>query len=223
MKMTKLKQIPAIAAVSVGLMTCCITSVSAGGIPTFDGAAVAQAIQQGIRMKTQIDNQIKQLKELKSQIKALTGNRNLGEFAKNAALDQVPDEWKGIYDSIKSLDTKTLTGKDRYKSSNSVDALIDSYKTAAKAVQDTGERFKVIEQLARKINETQDAKAAADLQNRISVEQSRVENTQVMLDMAMKMAEQQEKIQAAQQRTIIKCQIKASSKAERKECGSISI
>ena len=223
MKMTKLKQIPTITAVSIGLLMGYTTPAPAGGIPVFDGASVAQAIQQGIKMKTQIDNQLKQLKELKDQIKALTRTRNLGEFAKNAALDQVPDEWKGIYDSVKSLDTKTLTGKGRYKSSNSVDALIDSYKTAAKAVQDSSDRFKVIEQLARKINETQDAKAAADLQNRISVEQSRIATTQVMLDMTMKMADQQEKIQAEQQRTIIKCQIKASSKAERKECGSISI
>ncbi len=45
---------------SVCMLTLPVTSY-AGGIPTFDGASVAQAIQQVIHMKEQIDNQLKQI------------------------------------------------------------------------------------------------------------------------------------------------------------------
>ncbi|MDO5069406.1 MAG: type IV secretion system protein [Neisseria zoodegmatis] len=221
MTLSNLKKTAIAALMSAGLVTASIHPAVASGILVFDGANMAQAIQQGIQMGQQIQNQIKQLQELKSQVKALTGSRNLGEFAKNAALDQVPDEWKAVYGDIKNLDSKSLTGKDRYKQSNAADALINSYKQAAKAVQDAETRIKVINQLAQQINQTQDAKAAADLQNRISIEQSKIATNQVMLDMAMKMAEQQEKIQSVQQRNIVACQIKANSRAARKECGSI--
>lgn len=221
MTLCNLKKTAIAALMSTGLMISSMPTAIAGGIHVFDGAAVAQAIQQGIQMGHQIQNQIKQLQELKSQVKALTGSRNLGEFANNAALDQVPDEWKAVYGDIKNLDSKSLTGKDRYKQSNAADALIKSYKQAAKAIQDAETRIKVIDQLAQQINQTQDAKAAADLQNRISIEQSKIATNQVMLDMAMKMAEQQEKIQSVQQRNIVACQIKANSRAARKECGSI--
>ncbi|QEY25778.1 type IV secretion system protein [Neisseria zalophi] len=207
--------------VSTGLMTVSMPMSIAGGIPVFDGAAVAQAIQQGVQMAEQIQNQIKQLQELKNQVKALTGSRNLGEFAKNTALDHVPDEWKAVYGDIKNLDTSTIIGKDRYKQSNATDALINSYKQASKAVFDTQKRIDVIQKLAQQINLTQDAKAAADLQNRISIEQSRIATNQVMLDMTMKMAEQQEKIQTAQQQNIIACQIKAKGRSAQKACGSI--
>lgn len=221
MKSTNLKKMGIAVLVSIGMMTGSVAPVSASGIPVVDGAAIAQAIQQGIQLAQQIQNQIKQLQELKNQVKALTGTRNLGDFAKNAALDQIPDEWKGIYNDIKNLDTATLTGKDQYSQNNAAEALINSYKQAAKAIMDTDACVKVINQLAQKANQTQDAKAAADLQNRIAVEQARIANNQVMLDMGMKMAEQQEKIQTAQQQNIIACQIKAKGKAAQKECGSI--
>ena len=58
--------------------------VMAGGIPVFDGAAVAQAIQQGIQMKQQIDNQLDQLRELESQVKAMSGLRDVGKVARSA-------------------------------------------------------------------------------------------------------------------------------------------
>lgn len=221
MKITVFKQKALAVFLSIGLMAGAVPSATASGIPVFDGAAVAQAIQQGIQMAEQIQNQIKQIKELESQVKAITGTRNLGDIAKNAALDQVPDEWKGIYNDIKGLDTKTMTGKGQYAKGNATEALINSYKQAAKAVVDTEARVKAINELGRQINLSQDAKAAADLQNRIAIEQSHIANNQVMLDMTMKMAEQQEKIQSAQQQSIIQCQIKAKSKAAQKECGSI--
>ncbi len=221
MKLTKFKQTALGVCLSIGLMAIGTPSATASGIPTFDAASVAQAIQQGIQLGEQIENQIKQIKELESQVKAITGTRNLGDIAKNVALDQVPEEWRSIYDDIKGLDTKTLTGKGQYSQSNAAEALINSYKQAAKAIGDTKARVDVINQLAQQINQSQDAKAAADLQNRISVEQSRIANNQVMLDMTMKMAEQQEKIQSAQQQSIIQCQIKAKSKTQQKECGSI--
>lgn len=221
MTLCNLKKTGISALVSACLMVVHLPVAGAAGIPTVNVPQLVETIKQGVQLHQQIQNQVKQLQELESQVKALTGSRNLGEFAKNAALDQVPDEWKAVYGDIKNLDSKSLTGKDRYKQSNAADALINSYKQAAKAIQDAETRIKVINQLAQQINQTQDAKAAADLQNRISIEQSKIATNQVMLDMAMKMAEQQEKIQTVQQQNIIACQIKAKGRSAQKACGSI--
>ena len=70
-----LKAKAAVAALSCLMMAAPAVS-TASGILVFDGAAAANALQSLIQMKQQIENQIKQITELKSQVKALTGTRN---------------------------------------------------------------------------------------------------------------------------------------------------
>ena len=57
--------------------------IMAGGIPVFDGAAVAQSIQQGIQLAEQIKNQIDQLKQLEKQVKSMSGMRDVGRVARS--------------------------------------------------------------------------------------------------------------------------------------------
>ena len=78
-------------------------SATASGIPVIDGAAIAKMVEQAIVMKEQVDNQLKQINELKSQVKAVTGNRNLGNILKTEAYEQLPDEWKKVYRSAEKL------------------------------------------------------------------------------------------------------------------------
>ena len=100
--MTKKRLTTRPAAILTALALAAAAPVHAGGIPTFDGAAVSQAIQQGIQMKQQIDNQLKQISELKSQVKALTGSRNIGKLLRNEAQEALPDEWKAVYEAAKN-------------------------------------------------------------------------------------------------------------------------
>ena len=92
---SKFRQSAAAAALSAVLALGVAAPAVASGIPVFDGAAVAQAIQQGIQMKQQIDNQLDQIKQLKDQVKALTGSRNLGQIAKNQHIKRMgmPKHW----------------------------------------------------------------------------------------------------------------------------------
>ena len=127
---SKFRQSAAAAVLSAVLALGTTVPAVAGGILTYDGAAVAQAIKQGIQMKQQIDNQLDQIKQLKEQVKALTGSRNLGQIAKNDLLNQVPDEWKGIYRDIKDKNYKSLTDKSAYKTDGHRQSLVDTYNHA---------------------------------------------------------------------------------------------
>lgn len=207
--------------ISGSLLFGSIAPANASGIPVFDGASVAQAIVQVQHLKEQIDNQISQIKELENQVKAVTGSRNLGQIFKDAALDQVPDEWKSIYSDIKNKDYKSLTGTTSYQRNSNAEDLIKSYRQTAKAIADSERRTNNLLQMMNQINQAQDVKAAADLQNRIAIEQARINNNQLMLDMSLKMTEQRNQIRSVQQKNIIQCQIRAKSRDAQRDCGRI--
>ncbi|MDF7675959.1 type IV secretion system protein [Neisseriaceae bacterium ESL0693] len=181
----------------------------ATGIPTFDGAAAANALQSLIQMKTQIDNQISQINELKSQVKALSGSRNLGKIL-NSVKDQVPAEWQAIYgNGAIATDYKDLIKPKTYSNEEAAKALFANYDMTLKSFEDTKKRLDNIQALMNKINTTQDIKAAADLQSRISAEQAIIANNQTKLDMMAKMFDIQEKIIEQQQIQKDRCFIAA--------------
>lgn len=172
-------------------------NVQASGIPVFDGAAAANMMQQIVHSKTQIDNQISQIVELKNQVAALSGSRNMGKIL-NTVKDQLPNEWQAIYGSATSTNYKDLLkGKD-YTPEQAAKALFANYDATLKSFQDSKKRLDNIQALMAKINSTQDIKAAADLQSRISAEQAIIQNNQTKLDMMSKMFDLEEKIARTQ-------------------------
>ena len=172
-------------------------NVQASGIPVFDGAAAANMLQQIVQSKTQIDNQISQIVELKNQVAALSGSRNMGNIL-NTVKDQLPNEWQAIYGSATSTNYKDLLkGKD-YTPEQAAKALFANYDATLKSFQDSKKRLDNIQALMAKINSTQDIKAAADLQSRISAEQAIIQNNQTKLDMMSKMFDLEEKIARTQ-------------------------
>lgn len=172
-------------------------NVQASGIPVFDGAAAANMLQQILQSKTQIDNQISQIVELKNQVAALSGSRNMGNIL-NTVKDQLPNEWQAIYGSATSTNYKDLLkGKD-YTPEQAAKALFANYDATLKSFQDSKKRLDNIQALMAKINSTQDIKAAADLQSRISAEQAIIQNNQTKLDMMSKMFDLEEKIARTQ-------------------------
>ena len=191
----KMKQAALSIVVAAGLFTGSVAPTFASGIPTFDGAAAANAIKSFSQMKEQIDNQIKQLQQLKGQVKAMTGSRNIGSLVSNTVQSQVPDEWKSIYDSVKNTDYKSVINGKKYDAETSLKLLATNEVLSEKAFDELKNQLNRIEQLQNQINSTQDIKAAADLQNAISTEQARINNTQIKLDMMERLYQQQEKIE----------------------------
>ncbi|MCX8748645.1 type IV secretion system protein [Snodgrassella sp. B3088] len=172
-------------------------NVQASGIPVFDGAAAANMVQQIIQSKTQIDNQIEQITELKNQVAALSGSRNMGKIL-NSVKEQLPNEWQAIYGNASSTNYKDLLkGKD-YTPEQAAKALFANYDATLKSFQDSKKRLDNIQALMTKINSTKDIKAAADLQSRISAEQAIIQNNQTKLDMMSKMFDLEEKIARTQ-------------------------
>ncbi|MBF0805005.1 MULTISPECIES: type IV secretion system protein [unclassified Neisseria] len=205
MKSSTIKK--AAAAVAVGLMVSAAPAI-AGGIPVFDGAAVAQAVQQGIQMGQQIENQVKQITELKNQVKALTGNRNFGNILKTEALEQLPDEWKSVYDAAiqaKKGNFNDLLGSKGYNQNADNDRLVKHFDLTLKAIKDSELRFQNIKALMNRVNTTQDAKAAADLQNRIALENAYIQQNQTRLDMMERFMVLDEKVQVKKRQARDRC------------------
>ena len=193
---SRLKQLSAACLLGVSLMTA-PTLATASGIPTFDGAAAANAIQSLLQMKEQIDNQLSQLAELKSQVQAISGARNLGSVAVDLVKDQIPTEWQSVYASVSNTrtDYKSLFQGNNYSAETSLKMLATNKDFSEKAFNELKSQLKTIEELRNAVNTTTDIKSSTDLQNRIAVEQAKINNTQIKLDMMDRLFAQQEKIE----------------------------
>ena len=179
--------------------------VQAAGIPTYDAAGVAQAMKQVVHMKEQIDNQINQINQLKSQVKAMTGTRNLGNILKNTVKDQVPDEWASIYNSGVTLTQKNSVASNKYIPNASQDNLLKVFDLSQKTFKDTKKRLDNIDGLMRQIDLAQDMKAAADLQNRIAIERGVIQQQQIKLDMMARTYQLQQEIESERGKAYAKC------------------
>lgn len=176
----------------------------AQGIPTIDKAAILKYGEQIIQMKEQIDNQIKQITELKSQVKALTGGREMGNLLKDTVKDQIPDEWNDIYKLV-NIDTSNLTDPKKFDPEANLKALAGIQQMTETAFADTKSRQNNIDGLMRELNNTTDIKAAADLQGRIAAEQATIANNQTKLDQMARMYEIQKEVNARQRTAYNQC------------------
>lgn len=194
------------------VLSCAMLSLPAvspaSGIPVFDGAAAANALQSLVQMKQQIDNQIKQITELKSQVKALTGTRNLGNILKTEAYEQLPDEWKSVYSSVETLkkgNYKDMLNSKNYNEAADKERLVQQFDLTLKAIKDSEVRMQNIQRLMNQIDQTQDMKAAADLQSRIALENAKIQQNQTNLDMMARYMEIQEKVQVQKRQARNSC------------------
>ncbi|KPN72611.1 hypothetical protein AKG09_01900 [Neisseria sp. 83E34] len=182
------------AVISTSLMFGAVTPATAG-IPVTNPLGLVQQIQQTVQMAQQIQNQIKQLTELKNQLKAVTGSRNMGNLLKDTAKSQIPTEWSSLYNGIKDIDYKSVLDGKKYNPETALQLLASNEELTKKAFDELYAQLTTVEKLREEINNTQDIKAAADLQNRIATEQAKIQTTQARLDMMDRFFAQQEKIE----------------------------
>lgn len=198
MMKNKLKNTVGAVVLAAGLTAMPLT-VTASGIPVVDGAAAAQRAQNFIQQMAEYAKQLTQMKnQYEQQVKqfqSMTGSRNLGNILKDTVKDQVPSEWSAIYKGAKDIDYKSVINSKGYDSKT-------ADRMAVKYLQDMEEVFKSTKTqldnltgLMNQINQTQDMKAAADLQNRIAVEQAKIANNQTKLDMLDRLYAQQKDVE----------------------------
>ena len=185
------------------LLAASLTSVPfmaiASGIPVVDGAAAAQRAQNFVQQMMEMGKQLAQMKQQYEQqvkqFKAMTGSRGLGNILKDTVKDQIPSEWSAIYDGAKNIDYKSVINGKAYQTDNADKLLVHNQQMISKVFADTKKQLENIEQLMNQINNTQDIKAATDLQNRIAVEQAKIANNQIKLDMFDRLYKQQQEIE----------------------------
>ncbi len=169
------------------------------GIPVTDGAAAAQReknfAKEMLEMGKQLTEMKRQFEQQVKQFKAMTGSRNMGNLLKDTLKDQIPSEWSAIYDGAKNIDYKSVINGKAYQTDNADKLLVHNQQMISKVFADTKKQLENIEQLMNQINNTQDIKAATDLQNRIAVEQAKIANNQIKLDMFDRLYKQQQEIE----------------------------
>ncbi|MGD9569844.1 MAG: P-type DNA transfer protein VirB5 [Sedimentibacter sp.] len=180
---SKLKTIALTLAVSFGSVST--INVANAGIPVIDAGSIAQALVQVQQLTDQIKNQIAQINTMQNQLKATTGSRNLGELFNNPALrNYLPTDYVNLYDAVKSGNAGKIGSamqdlqkqEDGYNKGQGSGTqrkqteLLMQKAVNTQALEAQLGRLQNIEKLMGQINYATDAKAAADLQNRIAVE-----------------------------------------------------
>jgi type IV secretion system protein VirB5 len=204
------------------------SSAAFAQIPVTDGASIAKSVENQIetmaKWKMQYDQMVNQIDQMKQQYAAVTGARGMGELFNNPQLrDYLPQDWQGVYDSVKLGGYAGLSGRAEsiYDNNKVYDActgfVSNEQRTnceaqAVKGAQDKAfaldaydaakNRLSQIDQLMQQINQTQDPKAIAELQGRIAAEQAMIQNEQTKLQMYQMVAAAEDRLQEQRQREI---------------------
>jgi type IV secretion system protein VirB5 len=165
---------------------------------SYNAESIAQALEQLAQLQSQ-------LTQMEREYESLTGTRNLGTILNNPQLrNYLPENWQTVYDDVRRGGYSGLS--DSAKSIYNQNTLYDSCQfhtqveekkvceaRAVKAAQDKAfsveafekskQRLTQIENLMQEINTTRDPKAIAELQARLSAEQSAITNEQTKLQL----------------------------------------
>ena len=195
-------------------LAICLSSSAFAQIPvtvTSDIPSIINQIQTMAQWAKQYDQMVGQINQMKQQYGAITGTRNLGQISNPQLHNYLPDEWAGIYDKVKNgklagisgsaasiataegFDPKATGGQKRYQ-----DTLAANKAITMQSYDKTLARLNNINALMKEADATQDAKASADLQNRIASENAMIQNEQIRLNLVaqlqqteLKLAEEQ--------------------------------
>lgn len=199
----KIKSISKMLFLTISISTSLITSTNsiAAGIPVIDVAGLAQATATVVNLKTQIENQISQIRQAEAQFKSITGSRNLGQLFNNPALrNYLPENYANLYDAIKSGNNAQMSraldqiaqqeknyssqknGKQRYETQ-----MLLNKATSVQALEAQSKRLDNIQSLMDQINFATDTKAAQDLANRLAVEQANIQTEQTRINLMLQL------------------------------------
>ena len=206
---------------SGSLATMSLSANAGGGIPTFDAQQVYHSIQQGLQMAEQIRHQLEQIRQLKAQIQAISGTRDVGSaLAKTlSTASQIGNEWTDLYSQVRPTGTNGKSITDRKYSGNDVlrQILVDG-EQYSRDLLEAKTRVERIVSLGNRVLQTQDAKAAADLANQIAVESAYVQAMHMRLDTQARISQNQSRINAVRYRQQQQCFLSHMRDRNFKEC-----
>ncbi|MBZ2574371.1 MULTISPECIES: P-type DNA transfer protein VirB5 [Xanthomonas] len=216
MKTIKLNALALASALTVSLVIAPM-SASATGIPVVDLAGLAQAISQYQQLVAQLENMQSQLKQAKDQYASMTGTRGMENLLKGENRNVIPTNWQetlaqmnggqisGLAQSIKAnarkVDTATLdqlTPELRSMTEQLANTAASQQASAGETYDNASQRFTRLQGLMDAIPQAQDMKAIADLQARIQVEQTMLQNESIKLQALAQASAAQRQIEARQ-------------------------
>lgn len=179
----------------------------AAGIPVFDAANVMQAITSVQQLKAQLEQQ-------KQIYQAMNGSRGMGNLLNDPALrSYLPTDWQKVYDQMAKGNMEGLTGSaleirkanqvfdceklqdasSRYQCEVQAGKVVQDKAFGMAAYEQSVRRVNQIEALMRRINETSDAKAIAELNARLQAENALIQNEQIKLQMFQYLSQAEDK------------------------------
>lgn len=180
------------------------TVAHSAGVPVFDGANVAQAISQ-------VQNQIKQIENLRNQLQAVTGNARLGVLLNDPNVQKalgkyvpqgisVMDLASGNYDRVLQQIAKRIEADLKKQGQSSTDpktqlaqATLLNYAQVEQSLTDLSTLAKSAQNTANQINLTTDASSKADLANTLMAQKTQIDITIAQINLKMKQMEMLEK------------------------------
>ena len=192
-----------------------VGGANAQGIPVLDVAGLIQSLLEVLQSLQQIENQIAQIRQFESQIKAVSGMRNLGQVLNSPLLQNyVPANAMELVRTIDSGGYSGLSGtakglRDARMTYNCLDkagdarvncqsVLAQPYQQKAfmeDAMAAARGRISQIQSLMGQIDATVDPKGVAEIQARIEAENALLQHEQTQINMAKGAADAEERIQ----------------------------
>lgn len=188
---------------SLTLITVVSATTAHSALPVIDPAAIAQAV-------TQVNNQIKQIENMRGQLKAITDNGNFADLLNDPKLrgqlnQYLPKGYRditqltgntaalqSIYQQVlqdEANKRKTMTGAERVKMTS---AMAEAQLIGMMKTLDT--RSQSVQTLVNQINRTQNTAQKQDLMNTLQAEQARINVDLNRMQVVMKIMERQEKM-----------------------------
>ena len=106
-----------------------------------------------------------------------------------------------------------------YNPSVDGERLVQQYDLTLRAIKDSEVRMDNIKRLMDQVNQTQDMKAAADLQSRIALENAKIQQNQTNLDMMARFMDIQEKVQVKKRQNRDRCILENRINKNSATCG----
>lgn len=197
-----------LAATTVAPIT--IPTANAAGVPVFDASQFARQFEQLVEAKKQLD-------QAKATYDQFRGNRDIGalfnQYGKYMPADMQAmykdyqsGNWNGLADKMARLkNSQKLTGTQKQMLDKMADQANMSAMKNKIAVDDmfrkSNERFAQIQKMANSVDLTRDPKAAADLLNRIQVENAMLQLQTNQLQMVAMMRQAEKDLQQQQRIT----------------------
>lgn len=210
------------------LKTLCLSAVLGlsvsnvnAGIPVVDAGSIAQAVLQLDQMRQQLMEAQKLLQQQKAAYDAIIGSRDVGALFNNPALKQyLPSGMQSLYNDVKNKNINGIADKmanaaKQYENNNKSGTNSASIQQAKqqnalrnKVMLDqifdsSQQRLNQLNSLMQSVDGTQDAKAAADLGNRIQAEVGLLQAEQSKIQLVKMLADAEDKLVEQQQRAAI--------------------